>query len=80
MNLPLCVTKQLPNVLLYLDSRLRQTKKCLELNKGNLIPTMDPPGVTVASFSLSDESQAIIKRAAVESDLKLEFLDVPILH
>jgi hypothetical protein len=93
-QLPKVVEKSLPNVPLYFDSRLQQTLKCKELNKGNLDESRDPPGVTVASYCLSDEADSLLvkkddsvkqededdKSNNVESDLKLEFFDVPKLH
>ena len=67
-QLPLCVAKELPNLNLYIESRLIQTKKCLEITKGNLINEVN---ACVASYCLSNETDKIIERADIESELKL---------
>jgi len=53
---------------LYIESRLIQTKKCLEITKGNLINEVN---ACVASYCLSNETDKIIERADIESELKL---------
>lgn len=41
---------------------------------------MDPPGVTVAKFCLSNETQKIVRRDVVESEINLQYFDVAMLH
>lgn len=80
-KIPLCISKKLPNMSLYLDSRLKQTKECRDFTKGVLLQeNVNTPGVTIASFALSTETESIIVRKQVESDLYLEYFDMPILH
>lgn len=78
--LPLCVEKELPNLDIYIDSRLQQTKECRDFTKGNLRTDCDPGGVCVAQFCISNETENIINRAQIESELNLQFFDVPVLH
>lgn len=79
-QLPLLVEKELPNITTYINSRLQQTKDCLLLTKGNLKDSVDPPGVVAASYCLSNEHETIIERAQIESDLNLQYFDVPVIH
>ena len=41
---------------------------------------MDPPGITVAKYCLSDETENIIQRDIVESEINLQYFDVAMMH
>jgi hypothetical protein len=65
--MPKLVEKKLPFLKRYIDSRLKQTADCLTFSKGNLLDVnkktgkaIEPLGVFVASYCLSDEADAAI--------------------
>lgn len=66
-NMPKLVQSKLPFLKKYIDSRLKQTADCLSYSKGNLRTEnsktgkpIEPEGVFVASYCLSDEAETAI--------------------
>ncbi len=81
-SLPTLIGKELMNLTLYFNSRLKQTAQCLKYTKGKLNPLKDPQGVTVAKYCLSNELEKILTNdpKVEENELKIQYFDVAMVH
>ena len=66
-SLPKCVPGKLPqggskgcqNLVVYLESRLKQTEECKKMTKGNLNEDRDLPGVIASKYLMSNEDEEL---------------------